>query len=247
MKKISYFLLISILALGLTACQHSQGGSSGNKNDAPKTVKKTRDNGTLSSITQVDGDDFAHGIRVNYYEDGKTVRSKTTFVHGSKEGPAILYYKNGQIFEHCGFHDGKKHGLSKKYHKNGKMAASCEFNKGEALPGLVEYRDDGTKVTDYPKITFREIDRLAFENTMILEVNTHVRSKHVKVYEITSLDEKTTFKDLKEIKNGKASLPYTVRRGDVLMKSIVLYVETPTEMGNTLVRKLEYRLAARNG
>lgn len=52
---------------------------------------------------------------MNYYEDGK------------KHGPALLYYKNGQVHEHTNFHYGRKQGLAKKYYKTGQLMEELTY------------------------------------------------------------------------------------------------------------------------
>lgn len=212
----------------------------------PKSVKKTRADGTLSSVSQVDSANFAHGIRVNYYKDGKTIHSKITFNHGVKHGPAIHYYQNGQIFEHTGFSDGKRYGLTRKYHKNGQLAAQFEYENDKVLPGLVEYHEDGSLVTSYPEVIFTKTDKLAFENTVYLKISCTKKSARVKYYYVLDLDNGKQAKSYLEAKNGISTLQYIVYPGDILMKTIELYAEIPTEMGNTLVKKYTYHLSAKN-
>ena len=60
---------------------------------------KRREDGSISSVNQIDSMGYVHGLRVTYYADGKTVYSKTQLNHGIKDGAYIRYYDNGQVFD----------------------------------------------------------------------------------------------------------------------------------------------------
>lgn len=247
MPYISKTLLIFLaIAFALSCDGNNEKSAAADSPGKLKVVKKKRGDGTLQSASQVDAENFAHGLKVNYYEDGKTVHSKITFNHGVKQGPAVWYYRNSQIFEHTGFSNGKREGLTKKYHKNGKLLSQCEFSKGEALPGLVEYAEDGSKIRDHPVVKFRKIDKIAFENRLILEISSSVKSSKVKYYHINVLDDGQQFKSYIPVKAGVALLEYYVAPGKVLMRTLEIYAELPTKLGNTFVKKYTYQLSAKN-
>jgi antitoxin component YwqK of YwqJK toxin-antitoxin module len=134
-------------------------------------VVKKRDDGTLSSVNQVDEVGRVHGVRVTYFADGKTIYTKLTFDHGKKNGPSIRYYNNGQIYEHASFENGEKHGLTKKYHKNGKLLAEFEYNRGIAMVGLKEYDKEGELINSYPTVAFKEVSHLAFNDKIDFEIH----------------------------------------------------------------------------
>jgi antitoxin component YwqK of YwqJK toxin-antitoxin module len=141
-------LSVALLAAGVAGC--GAGGetpASGPQDDSPSMVKKKRDDGTLSSINPVDEDGFVHGVKVNYYEDGKTVHSKITYVHGRKHGPALWYYRNGQVYEHTSFHYGRKHGLTKRYYETGELMEELTYEAGEELPGKKRFNRQGQLIS----------------------------------------------------------------------------------------------------
>jgi hypothetical protein len=210
-----------------------------------KTIRKKRADGTLSSVNQVDEEGRVHGLRVTYFEDGKTVYSKFNFSHGQKQGPSIRYYRNGQIFEHTEFELGKKHGLSRKYHKDGTLLSECHYEEGHALPGLKEYREDGTLITTYPEVRIREMDHLKFRNRIDLELSCASPVNGVKYYRLLDEADKTSRIYLISEKNA-ASLQFYVQAGTTLKQDIALLAEIPTEYGNMFVRKLNYKLVASN-
>ncbi len=129
------FLTVLLLLAGFMGCSNNDTGKKENtETESPKMVKKRRDDGTLSSINPVNEEGYVHGVKVNYYEDGKTIHSRVSYVNGRKHGPALWYYKNGQIHEHTGFHYGRKQGLTKKYYKTGELMEELNYKQGELVP-----------------------------------------------------------------------------------------------------------------
>jgi antitoxin component YwqK of YwqJK toxin-antitoxin module len=139
--------LVTLLWIG--SCRSGkESGNEGPAGDEPEMVKRYRDDGTLSSVNPVDEDGYVDGVKVNYYEDGKSVHSKVTYEHGRKQGPAIWYYKTGEVYEHTGFKYGKKDGLTRRYYQSGELMEEMTFKDGEELPGKKRYRRDGTLITE---------------------------------------------------------------------------------------------------
>ena len=153
--------LLGFLLILSFSCSRSNDNEPPTVNESkPEIIIKRRDDGTLSSINQVENGGIVNGIRTTFYRDGKTIYSKLTFKHGIKHGTCIRYYKNGQIFEHASYSDGKKDGLSRKYYKDGKLLSECGYEKGNPKPGLKEYKKDGTLISTYPEVNFTEVDYL---------------------------------------------------------------------------------------
>jgi antitoxin component YwqK of YwqJK toxin-antitoxin module len=137
------FMQWILMVVVLGGCSPGTQEETMDKKVEPSMVRKYRDDGTLSSINPVDDDRYVHGVRVNYYEDGKTVHSKITFAHGRKHGPALWYYKNGQVYEHTNFHYGRKQGLTKRYYESGELMEEVTYELGEELPGKKRYNKQG--------------------------------------------------------------------------------------------------------
>ena len=134
MKPQVIILSLTLLVMLSSAC------NTGNEKKAesasgPKIVKEFRDDGTLSSAKQVDSEGYIHGVRVNYYEDGRTVHSKITYEHGRKHGPAEWYFKDGTVGERTYFYYGKRKGITRRYHDNGNLREEVEYDLGEEVPG----------------------------------------------------------------------------------------------------------------
>lgn len=149
MKQLVRILTITCLVTVISACG-SGNKDIGTNNEKNKTnyVKKRRDDGTLSSINPIDENGYVHGVKVMYYEDGKTVHSKVSYEHGRKHGPAIWYYKNGQIHEHSNYYYNRKNGLAKRYYDTGELMEEVTFDTGQELPGKKMYTKDGELITE---------------------------------------------------------------------------------------------------
>jgi len=242
MKQVLLFLIL----WGIFSCSQSPNrNEDADSEDAPKTVVKRRDDGTISSVNQVNENNRVHGVRATYYEDGKTLYSKQTFSHGKKQGPATWYYTNGQVFKQTNFEDGKRNGLTRIYYKDGKLSAEYESEKGNVLPGLKEYNKDGTLVTSYPDIQFREIDLLASNNRVDLKIFCTKKRSGVKFY-VLKEENGTTSRVYLITENDSALLQYYVNPGEVLNRKVEILAEIPTQLGNVLARKYSYLLSISN-
>lgn len=208
-----------------------------------ETIVKRRDNGTISSVNQVDAGGVVHGMRLTYYSDGKTIYSKLTFEHGQKHGPSIWYYKNGQVFKHITYKNGKKNGPTQKFYKNGNLQAEFRCENGHVLPGLKEYTMDGILETNYPKVNFREKDMLASKNRIDLEISCTNKRSGIR-YFILEKEGDSQSRIYLITENGLATLQYYVNPGDILNKPIHILAEIPTKHGNTLSQECSYHLIA---
>jgi len=244
-KHINY-ILISMMLWGSFSCINSVDKEIDSTPDLnPEIIIKRREDGTLSSGNQVEEGGVVHGIRTTYYADGKTIYSRLTFNHGIKHGPAIWYYNNGQVFKHTGFDQGKRHGPTRKYHRSGKLLAEFDCEYGIVLPGLREYNEDGTMVTSYPDVIFREVNSLASKNRIDVEISCTKKSSGIK-YFLLGEDNVITSRVYLFTESGKASLQYFVKPGDMLNKKIEIVAEIPTYFGNIMAKRLTYHLTATN-
>ena len=241
-----HIALAFLMLLLNVSCVHSSQNDTGSKGkNGNRVITKRRDDGTLSSINQVDEEGRVNGVRVTYYADGKTIHSKLTFSHGIKEGPSIRYYNNGQIFEHTGFKDGEKDGPTRKYYKDGKLLSECTYKDGNVLPGLKEYNEDGSLITSYPEIRFREIDRLKTFGRYELEMSCAEKNRGIKYFLIDQTGGGSGRVYIIS-EQSRALLQYYVRPGESLDRNIEIIVEIPTELGNVMAKKLTYHLRVSN-
>ena len=209
------------------------------------TVVKKREDGTLSSVNQVDEMGRVHGVRVTYFADGKTIYSKLTFNHGKKQGPSIRNYNNGQIYEHASFENGEKHGLTKKFYKNGDLLAEFKYKQGIALPGLKEYGKGGELIDSYPTVEFREVNHLASHNRIDLELNCTKKYNGTKYFLLDS-DQGKESRTYLITEKGSAIIQFYLKPGELLSKKVEIMAEFPTELGNVYAKRYTYHLTARN-
>jgi len=242
MKSI-YILLIILISFSCNRSTDLKNEKHGEERS--NTVVKKRDDGTLSSVNQVDEMGRVHGVRVTYFADGKTIYTKLTFKHGKKHGPSIRYYNNGQIYEHASFENGEKHGLTKKYHKNGKLLAEFEYHQGIALVGLKEYNKEGELINSYPTVEFKEVNHLASNDKINLEIHCSKPYNGTKYFLIKGENEKENRTYLITEK-GFALLQFYVKPGETLSKEVEIISEIPTELGNVYVKRYSYHLNTRN-
>lgn len=239
-------LLVILYCLMNISCKPHHGSGQNQSNDPEQNLLiKKRDDGTLSSVNQIDAMGIVHGLRVTYYPDGKTVYSKLTLEHGIKNGPFVRFYKNGQVYEYTGYKDGKKHGHTRKYYKDGSLLAEFEYREGIRLPGLKEYHEDGTLVSEYPEILFEQEDHLQERNRLDLRIYSSPAISGIKYYLKQGNTENESRIYLISEK-GSALIQHFVKPGDLLSKRIEIIAEIPTELGNVLVKHLSYNLRISN-
>jgi antitoxin component YwqK of YwqJK toxin-antitoxin module len=241
--KAIYILLIILISF---SCKRTSENKVENANDErSSTVVKKRDDGTLSSVNQVDEMMRVHGVRVTYFADGKTIYTKYTFKHGKKHGPSIRYYNNGQIYEHGSFENGERHGLTRKYYKTGKLMAEFEYYQGIALSGLKEYNKEGELKVSYPTVEFREVDYVASHDRIDLEVHCSKPYNGTKYFLING-DNRKVNRTYLITEKGFALVQFYIKPGETLSKKVEIMSEIPTELGNVYVKRYTYLLSARN-
>jgi antitoxin component YwqK of YwqJK toxin-antitoxin module len=148
MKKLLHLLLISSLAILIFSCNQGKDQTEQPVEvDSPPVVKKKREDGTLSSLSPVDEQGYAHGVKVNFYEDGLSVHSKVTYEHGRKHGPAIWFFKSGKIYEHTNYYQNRKNGVTKRYYETGELYEEVTFDTGEEQPGKKTYDKQGNLIS----------------------------------------------------------------------------------------------------
>lgn len=144
MKKTIQTSLILFLSMLIVSCnQGKEDQEQVADENAPRVVKKRRDDGTLSSINPVDDQGYVHGVKVNFYEDGVTVHSKITYEHGRKHGPAIWFFKSGKIYEHAEFYQNRRNGITRRYYETGELYEEIPYESGTELPGKKRYNKAG--------------------------------------------------------------------------------------------------------
>ena len=242
-KSVIHILLIMLISFSCNPA--SENKVENNDEVRSSTVVKKRDDGTLSSVNQVDEMGRVHGVRVTYFADGKTIYTKLTFNHGKKHGPTIRYYNNGQIYEHSNFENGERHGLTRKYYKTGKPMAEFEYSQGIALSGLKEYDKVGELINSYPTVEFKEVNHLASNDRIGLEIRCSKPYNGTKYFLIKGENERAN-RTFLITEKGFALVQFYLKPGETLSKKVEIMSEIPTELGNVYVKRYTHHLTARN-
>ena len=252
----SLFLISSVLAILITSCRNNQSDNNliktkhgfkeyivNEQGDSVMIVYNSKKQKT-SQVTFKNG--FYNGVGYNYYLNGN-VKNEIHYKEGHKEGVTKWYYESGKPYRFTMYKNGQKHGIRKVFYKDGKLKAEIPYKNNEPQPGLKEYKKDGTLFTDQPKMYFREVNRLAYENKYYLEIYLKPKRKKVEFYRIKKIDGKEYEIGLPfDEDKGVARITYMVRPGDVLMEKLKIKVVTTTRHGNPLVFYKTYNIAAEN-
>ena len=111
-----------------------------------------KDGETIKQIVEYVNDTL-HGIREDYWENGK-LKSKTTNVSGKQNGKTIHYHKNGEIEEINFLKNGDVHGISTRYYSNGKLESKCDYWNGIRRDTCKFYYENG----NLEKLEIMELD-----------------------------------------------------------------------------------------
>jgi hypothetical protein len=135
--------------------------------------------------------------------------------------------------------------VEKKYYKEGVLMAEYEYDHGIRLPGLKEYNRDGTLITDYPEIRFRQDDHLSSRNRLDLHIYSTPVNSGIKYYIIQRThDEESRVYLISE--KGTARRQYYIMPGETLNKKVEIIAEIPTKLGNVMVKRVTHEMNVRN-
>lgn len=234
-------LLLASLLLCLSCSNKDQATEQISDEPEAEMIVKRRDDGTISSVNQVDEYGLVHGIRLTYYADGKNTYSKTGFEHGVKEGPANRYYRNGQLYKQITYKDGKKEGPARKFYQNGNLLAEYQFENGFVMPGLKEYEMDGSLISSYPEIEFRLVDHRIINRVIDLEISCSEKGVGVK-YFFPDPGNESLSRIYLISKHGSTVRKLMADAEDAINRDFNIIAEIPTRLGNTLVRNIHYQI-----
>lgn len=241
-KTIKYpILLLASFLLCLSCSNKDQARDQKADESEAEVIVKRRDDGTVSSVNQVDEYGLVHGIRMTYYADGKSTYSKTGFEHGVKEGPANRYYRNGQLYKQITYKDGKKEGPARKFYQNGHLLAEFQYENGLVLPGLKEYEMDGSLITSYPEIEFRLVDHRISNKVIDLEISCSEKGVGVK-YFFPDPGNESLSRIYLISEHGSTVRKLNTEPEDAINRDFNIIAEIPTRLGNTLVRNIHYQI-----
>ncbi len=245
-----YFLLISIF-FAILSCENikkDKGPGQENKsekNDSEIQVrKKYNDEGRVITEVPYRGN-LKHGVAKHFYPNGK-VSMEIPYVNNQKQGTSYYYYTNGNVFRTTPYVNGKIQGIRKKYYENGKLMAEIPYRNGQPISGLKEWTEDGKLLTRYPKIIFKEINKVESENKIYLQIYFSDKSKNVEFYKNSINTKKDTIRTLLIVENGISLLEYYVPQGKVLNENIEIVGIKKTKRRNEYVDAAKYQLIVKN-
>jgi antitoxin component YwqK of YwqJK toxin-antitoxin module len=217
------------------------------KNGMRNGITKNYDEkGRLISTAELVNDKY-EGWMINYNPNNNKVTARAMYRDDQQNGPATLYYSDGELYREMNYVDGRVDSIVKTYWPGEKLQAEVYFKMGQPGTGLKEYDKNGNPVKQ-PTIVIKEVDQLSLFNKIELKIFLSDRSKDVDFYKGELLDGKYLHAKTPMIfsRNGTASLYYTVPKGRAIRETISIVSRSRTEYGNTLVLCRVYNLSASN-
>jgi hypothetical protein len=202
--------------------------------------------GRLVSTAEL-ADDKYEGWMINYNSKNNKVTARALYKNDQQNGPATLYYSDGQLYREMTYVEGRVDSIVKTYWPGGKLQAEVFFNKGEPAIGLKEYDKNGIPVK-HPTIAVKEVDQLSLFNKIELKISLSDKTREVEFYKGELKEGKYLYAKTPEIfsRDGVASLYYTVPKGRAVRERISIISRSRTEYGNTLVLHRVYNLSVSN-
>jgi len=209
--------------------------------------KEYRKDGTLESLTTYENN-RKHGPVLNYYPDGKTIKTEIDYRYGLKHGDAKWYFPDGKIYRFTPYFEGKINGIRTTYYENGTKQAEIPYLNGQPGMGLKEYHPDGNIKVFNAGIVFSEQDRTSLDNMFTLFISVSDGSRNVeyfsgKLTEGIFWNEKLVPLDTE---NGLGSIEYYIAKGTFKMETINIVARVKTSLKNYHIIQREYHLAVEN-
>jgi len=209
-------------------------------------TKNFDEKGRLLSTAEL-VDDKYEGWMINYNPKNNKVTAKALYKNDKQNGPATLYYSDGQLFREMTYVDGRVDSIVRTYWPGNKLQAEIYFKMGQPAAGLKEFDKNGNPVKQ-PTIVVKEVDQLALFNKIELKIFLSEKSREVEFYKGELIDGKYLQAKTPVIfsRDGVASLYYTVPQGRAIRDRISIISRSRTAYGNTLVLTRIYNLSASN-
>lgn len=91
-----------------------------------------------------DEQELRNGLFTNTSE-ASGIKTEINYVDGLKEGEAVSYYDNGQVWKKVNYTGNKLDGLSQTFERDGSLSRSVEYKNGLLHGELAEYYKSGKK------------------------------------------------------------------------------------------------------
>jgi len=248
------YLLILIPVLFLESCDgfnstRKEGQQTGNQwtiNESGDSVYwRYTDNGKLKSFTTyVNG---KRNGRAEKYYDNRQLNYRINYKEGYKHGEVIWYHPNGNVYRTSTYENGFIEGIQKKYYESGGLMAEIPYEAGEIMPGTKEYTKDGKLKKQIPVLQYKTIDKLAFENKYVVQLNLTNNSKAVNYFRFYKSGEQLRFgKNKINSKNGVGEVVYDLKKGQYIMEKLYVRAEYKSSLGVIHVFEKTINVAADN-
>lgn len=205
------------------------------------------ENGKLASI-QLYKNRQRFGCWQKYNKEGKLFW-EACFKNNEFHGTNRQYsYRSLKLIEVQNYQDGQKHGKQETFYNNGKPRSVSFFDKGEALPGTVEWQDNGKKIVNDFQIHVVEVNDILMKNQLSFFIHLDKPRNDDRLYqELIFMGEKETkaYSPI-EHEDGHFVIRYTIPKGDFIMKEVKLLAKRKTSMGNTIIKTKSFVASANN-
>jgi hypothetical protein len=211
-------------------------------------VNKTfRKNGKLlAEITMKGGK--RNGVAKNYFPNGN-VSLEMNYEEGKREGKSVRFYEDGKIYSESFYKNDKLSGERKRYRDDGKLMSVAKFENDNPCQGLIEFRLDGTKKTDFPSIRFDPVDDLS-QGIYKIRISMSDKSRGVKFFEGTlsasGCFDSNKVQGIRSVSDGVGELSFELLPGQFLMEELHVIAKVKTILGNEYYATATYNLSIRN-
>lgn len=209
--------------------------------------KEYRKNGTLQAVISYKNN-RKHGSALNYYSDGRTVKTEIQYVDGYKHGEAKWYYPDGQLYRITPYEKGRIDGTRRTYYENGTLQAEIPYRAGQPGTGLKEYHSDGSPKSLNTKIVFNEQNRISLDNTFKLSITVSDGNRNVEYYTGKLADGMYWHDRLSPVptEKGIGLMEFYISKGSFKMETLNIIARIKTNLDNYLIIQREYHLALEN-
>ncbi|MDR2562622.1 MAG: hypothetical protein LBC98_01620 [Prevotellaceae bacterium] len=157
-KQVFYCVLVATLAFGCNS-QPSKpkpprdGVYYDPADDTVNFTKYVYKNGIVVS-EQSFKNNRIEGTVKEYYENGQ-LRVTVEYADAKRNGMSVVYYQGGAKRSEVPYKDGKINGTEINYYEDGAVASKVPYENGTPIPGIEEYKKDGTKLQQ-PSLVFKQ-------------------------------------------------------------------------------------------
>jgi antitoxin component YwqK of YwqJK toxin-antitoxin module len=181
-----------------------------------------REGQLLSQVNYVNN--VREGMATNFYPETGKVNSTLMYKNGIKEGDETWCWESGIPCRVTPYVKGLINGVQKYYFEDGKIMAEVPFKKGFPGTGFKEFKNDGTPVTDFPKLIIKQENHLANANKIILNIEISDPNIQAKFYRGSLTDGKYLNDNLLQLATqyGMTKIDFNVPPGASINQKVTI-------------------------